>query len=288
MAESGIYEIVNRVNGKRYVGSAISIGRRWREHRRDLERGSHHSRALLRAWTKYGEESFVFSIIENCAIENLIVREQAAMDALLPEYNCCPKAGSSLGFKHSPSTRALWSEERRSRYQAMNADERKALTAHFLTPENVRKAAEGKIGKKRGPMPDAVKLKLSSSKSGVPNLKSRGRIVSQETREKLRQASLGQKHSIECRKKRSVLTDAQVEKILLDRMSGQGNATCARNSGVPEKLVGKVLRRERYDWVRPDITPESYPPPQRGGWKRSEDAVCKARATRASRKALLE
>lgn len=51
-ASSGIYEIVNTINGKRYVGSAVSLKRRWVDHRRDLRAGKHHSRHLQNAWAK--------------------------------------------------------------------------------------------------------------------------------------------------------------------------------------------------------------------------------------------
>lgn len=58
MAESGIYEIVNLVNKKRYVGSAINLRVRWRQHRSALIRGDHANTLLRRAWNKHGEANF--------------------------------------------------------------------------------------------------------------------------------------------------------------------------------------------------------------------------------------
>ena len=63
---SGIYAIVNTVNGKRYVGSAKRFRTRWNAHRAALNKGLHHSRHLQSAWNKYGAEAFVFTIIEFC------------------------------------------------------------------------------------------------------------------------------------------------------------------------------------------------------------------------------
>ena len=37
----GIYAIVNTANGRRYIGSSADLARRWKVHRKDLERGTH-------------------------------------------------------------------------------------------------------------------------------------------------------------------------------------------------------------------------------------------------------
>lgn len=34
---SGIYQIINTVNGKRYIGSAVNLGKRWINHRVGLK-----------------------------------------------------------------------------------------------------------------------------------------------------------------------------------------------------------------------------------------------------------
>lgn len=106
MAESGIYEILNRVNGKRYVGSAVNVVHRWREHKWALKRGNHGNRHLQASWKRHGEEAFAFSIIELCEPSRLIDREQAAIDGLRPEFNICPVAGSTLGRPHTDEAKA--------------------------------------------------------------------------------------------------------------------------------------------------------------------------------------
>src|SRR5690606_34117775 len=113
MADSGIYEIVNRVNGKRYIGSAVTLAKRWNLHRHQLRAGKHHSRPLLSAWRKYGEPAFDFRVIEKCAPECLIEREQAAFDLLRPEYNACKTAGSTLGVKYTADSRKRMSDARK-------------------------------------------------------------------------------------------------------------------------------------------------------------------------------
>jgi group I intron endonuclease len=115
MAESGIYEIVNLVNGNRYVGSAANFRIRWRQHRRLLNRGEHYSPALQRAWLKHGQENFEFRAILECERARLIAEEQSELDRQWPEYNNCPTAGSSLGRVLSPETKAKIGDRLRGR-----------------------------------------------------------------------------------------------------------------------------------------------------------------------------
>ena len=59
-----IYKIINIQNAKFYIGSSIVVNSRWRKHIRDLRAGKHHCPHLQAAWNKYGEDSFVFRIVE--------------------------------------------------------------------------------------------------------------------------------------------------------------------------------------------------------------------------------
>jgi group I intron endonuclease len=87
---SGVYAIVNKENGKRYIGSSICIERRWREHLRNLRHNKHHSSYLQNAWNKYKEYNFDFVIIQECPVKSLTMCEQFYLDEEVPsEYNCC-------------------------------------------------------------------------------------------------------------------------------------------------------------------------------------------------------
>jgi len=59
-----IYQIQNTINGKIYIGSTVGYKRRFRDHKRELNKNIHHNIKLQRAWNKYGGECFSFSIIE--------------------------------------------------------------------------------------------------------------------------------------------------------------------------------------------------------------------------------
>lgn len=98
-SKTGIYKITNTVNGKYYIGSAIRISGRFGTHRSQLRKNIHHSIILQRAWNKYGEKNFDFSILEECEKSKLIEREQWYIDNYKPIYNISPTAGNCLGVK---------------------------------------------------------------------------------------------------------------------------------------------------------------------------------------------
>lgn len=96
--ETGIYAIVNKINGKQYIGSAAkSFKQRWRDHIKTLRGNRHSSPILQAAYNKYGEESIEFKVLEVCDREKCIEREQLYLDTLSPEYNICKTAGNTLG-----------------------------------------------------------------------------------------------------------------------------------------------------------------------------------------------
>ncbi|MBZ0217345.1 MAG: GIY-YIG nuclease family protein [Fimbriimonadaceae bacterium] len=71
----GIYAIVNKTNGDRYVGQSVRIEQRWSEHRKDLRANKGSSPALQEAWNYFGEENFEFVILESCEEISLSERE---------------------------------------------------------------------------------------------------------------------------------------------------------------------------------------------------------------------
>lgn len=84
---SGIYQIKNIINSKVYIGSSNNIKIRWQKHKALLRHGKHQNSHLQAAWNKYGEDNFIFSIIELCNIDSLLNREQYFINTINPEYN---------------------------------------------------------------------------------------------------------------------------------------------------------------------------------------------------------
>lgn len=108
LRRSGVYAIRNAANGNVYIGSAVNISRRWREHRHQLNRGKHTSPILRAAWQKYGTSAFVFEVVEYVDNRSMLIeREQHWIDALRPAYNVVRHVRSAmLGRTHSEETKA--------------------------------------------------------------------------------------------------------------------------------------------------------------------------------------
>ena len=77
MKKSGIYRIVNKINGRVYVGSAVNLISRKMDHWKTLRAHRHRNRFLQRAWDKYGEENFDFVVIEYVADEGRLIEHRA-------------------------------------------------------------------------------------------------------------------------------------------------------------------------------------------------------------------
>lgn len=115
MLKTGIYQISNLINNKIYIGSTQKNfrNRLW-EHYSDLRRNAHGNNYFQKAYNKYGEDNFLFSIIEYVSPENCIAREQYYLDTKNPfkekGYNLYPSARGGLGYKHSKETKEKMSE----------------------------------------------------------------------------------------------------------------------------------------------------------------------------------
>lgn len=110
----GVYQIRCLANGKSYVGSTAKGFRvRWNSHRWHLRRGKHDSPHMQNCWNKYGPEAFEFRPLVVCAEDMVLFYEQLLIDALKPEFNTCPTAGSALGAKRTDEHRQKFSKAQR-------------------------------------------------------------------------------------------------------------------------------------------------------------------------------
>lgn len=159
---AGVYAFRNTIDGKVYVGSAVTIRSRRSHHLAYLRRGDHRNVKLQRAWTKYGESAFVFEVLEYVTdLAILRPREQFWMDhhdAVRSGYNIHPRADGPTGMKHTEEWKKSHSEKMKGRR---------------LTPEQAsrRNAAISSA---------EVRAKISAT--------SKGRIKSAEHMEKIRAA----------------------------------------------------------------------------------------------------
>lgn len=234
---SGVYEIVNAVNGKRYIGSAVDFGARWRAHRGHLARGTHHSAHLQSSWAKHGAAAFTFRPILICAREHAVMYEQIAIDALRPAFNVAPVAGSCLGVKHTAETRAKMSAAKIGRIsptrgRSVHTQESRAAIAAGLTGNTHTK------GRKRDP------AAVAATAAGH-----RGMKRSDETRHRISEACLGKTMPPRSEAHRAAISAAlkgkRMNQASIDRM-----AATKRGSTLTEEHKARIGAASRAAWAK--------------------------------------
>lgn len=74
----GIYKITNTITGESYIGQSVKIEQRIKKHKQVSQTPSDHSyeNPLYRAMRKYGQQNFIFEVIEQCNVSELNDRER--------------------------------------------------------------------------------------------------------------------------------------------------------------------------------------------------------------------
>jgi group I intron endonuclease len=211
MHTCGIYEIRNTVNGKRYIGSSTDAPDRLRHHLACLRRGGHHSTKLQRAFQKYGEAAFQFSLLLVCTKRDLVFYENRA----LAFFRCATKNGYNMNARAdrpaplTPAGRARLSEAargnryRRGRKQPPDAIAKRAAAIAAWGPERrvewITKLSVAHLGKRASAE--------TRAKQAAANC---GREFSTQSRAKIAAALRGKPKSVEHRGK---LADANRGKV---------------------------------------------------------------------------
>lgn len=158
-----VYRILNRLNGKVYIGSSSVIDRRLYEHRRSLNRGTHKNRHLQSAWAEYGEHNFELTIIGRAVTlaEILRVEKHLIIAHRSHErefgYNVSTNPDNSkLGVKLTP--------EQCARVGAAKIGNKNRLGQTFTSEVRTQISAKLK-GRK---LSAETKAKMSAARRGVP------------------------------------------------------------------------------------------------------------------------
>jgi group I intron endonuclease len=198
----GIYAIEHIESGRRYVGSSINVARRLSRHVSNLNFNRHHSKHLQSAWNLYGERAFVFLLVARCSEDELLEFEQLEIDmndSYENGFNCAK-------FSTAPMRGRSQTEEAKAKMRESHKS-RKPISEE--TRENHRKAAIEREAKK----------------------KEKGFIVSEETREKLRNKGIGREVSSETRQK---ISDANRGKTFTEE----------RKRKISDAHKGKIISEE--------------------------------------------
>jgi group I intron endonuclease len=157
-----VYKITNLLDNKFYIGSSANLIKRYYTHISNIRANKQTCTKLIRAVRKHKEENFKFEIVEECAIDNLLEREQYFLDTLKPHYNIALIAGSNLGIKRSKEVKLNKSVSQKEKWQ--DVDYRKE---HL---ENLSKNWKLGANHKNAKLTDAdvIKIKKELKKGLLP------------------------------------------------------------------------------------------------------------------------
>ena len=92
----GIYKIINAVNNKFYVGSAVNFEKRKARHLWRLRRGDHINKHLQAAFNKYGESAFIFVLVEHVPTDaDILAAENKWLKTHVGHSYCYNKAADA-------------------------------------------------------------------------------------------------------------------------------------------------------------------------------------------------
>ena len=265
-----IYKIINKVNGKFYIGSTIEPQKREKRHFNDLINKKHHCIFLQRAFDKYGIDNF-----ELLPKEVLVLNEKELR--LLEEryinfcwnsgklYNTSKKGSGGDLITYHPNNndfRKLQSRLASERYANMSMDEKKELSERMKGSGNPNygnrwtiemrkkmsdywkkyysehnsyqkgKTFEEIFGEER-----AKELKRKMSERGKKLIGEKnsfyGKHHTAEAKEKMRNARLGKK-------------PANAKKVYYDGKMYESANDCSKNLGIPMVTVAYRCRKGLY------------------------------------------
>lgn len=260
-----IYKIINTTNGKFYVGSTTNTRERFRVHRKRLRKNRHHCPHLQAAWNKYGEQAFVFTVIETIPDGRSL---QEAEDKWLIEHvgkEHCYNAGLRSGAPwrgvakeaHPNFGRPKTDEERQAISITLKEFYAQDITNHPRFGKQHSEETKERIRQKRLADPtrywlgkqrsEETKAKVGASQKGKPEPP--GRVVSEEGRAKIRanieagrshKHWLGRKHTEEAKAKMSKTVFVKPDGILFPSLS-----TVLQYYGLKMPTLNRALKSGR-------------------------------------------
>lgn len=192
----GIYQILNIVNNKRYIGSSVNIIKRFKQHLTELKCNRHTNIRLSRAWIKYGQDSFKFEIVEECEEDSLIEREEFYINL----YGINKE--SIYNIDRIVRGRRVLSELTRNKISIAKKGQTPWIKGKKMPPSwnsgtvgvmkpNHTSFKKGLVPHNKGiPMNENMKNRISKSKTGIVSW-NKGIPASKEAREKMSLAKRG-------------------------------------------------------------------------------------------------
>lgn len=242
--KSGIYALVNRENGKRYIGRTIDFAKRETTHFWMLKNNRHPNCHLQRAWN--AGQRFDFTIIEECPPEKCNEREVYwidKLDTMANGYNQCEGGQTTMGYRFTPEQKKKISEAQKGKRRDPRSVEKGKATLKRRLESDPQFAAEyrkrlsertkGRPSWNKGrPCPEWKKKHLSEAL--------KGREVTKEHRERLREMYSGEGSTSAKLKKTDVV------EIRYRYLSGERQIDIAKDYPVTPQTIYDIVRGRRW------------------------------------------
>jgi group I intron endonuclease len=223
----GVYKITNLINNKIYIGSSKNCKGRWSGHKCKAAK-----QYISRAIQKYGVDNFMFEIIEQCLIDELIPREQYWLDYYTPYDR---KIGYNISTIAKYPLRNIIISEKTRKY-------RSDLGKTWIGEKNPF------YGKQHS---EETKLQLSNShkgkKCGVEN-PNYGKTHSEEIRKKISLAGIGRDNKRSKPVKQIDITTGELIKIWDSAAIASKTLNNGKQSHISDVCNGKFLKALGYKW----------------------------------------
>lgn len=145
--DNGIYKITNNKNGKVYIGYAtVSFGDRRDSHFACLRNGYHFNKELQNDFIKYGEESFIFDVIEIINSDDVEIYKEREQ-YYIKEYNAVE---SGYNLCNGGDTRVRPTDKKIRDMAKINREANIGKTASNSTKENMKAARRRNASRNHG------------------------------------------------------------------------------------------------------------------------------------------
>lgn len=234
--QSGVYQILCKVTGDRYIGSSGNIQARIREHIYDLRHSIHINYMLMATWVRNGEESFEFSVLEIVSDTSLLFeREQYWLDLLKPELNIATSADrSAYGLKRSQETKDKISIAAVRRHANMSESKKKYVI------ENIKKGRQEWWNSLTDAEQQEHIRKISN-----PHSEETKKVLAEKSRNNNRHYWLGKKRSDETIAKMKVKKQAEWDQTKAEREEEKLRKRAELEIEIEQRKINKAERMRR-------------------------------------------